>query len=491
MPSHSDLLDYLRESDHLLSATRLLQWDQETMMPTGGESARSEALAALSRLHHARATSTHLEDLCAKSADQAEPGTPEARQVQLVRRELERHRKVPSRLVEEITRATSLAQQVWARAKSGQDFALFLPHLEEVVRLKREEGECLAPAGGSAYDGLLNDYEFGMNSRSWDSLFDALEPKLASLLPRILARQDGVQARLDAATSLRGPFDEAAQMEVSKHLASCIGYDFGRGRLDLSAHPFSESIHAGDSRITTRIDRQDLGQTFFSVLHETGHALYEQGLPSAWAGTPLGGPVSMALHESQSRLWENLVGRTRGFWEREAPAVTGLMPAFGSIPLETFLESVTQVRPSLIRTESDEVTYNLHILIRYRLEKALISGDLAVVDLPAAWNQAYRAMLGVTPAHDGQGVMQDVHWSAGYFGYFPTYTLGNLLSAQLMEAAAREIDTSDTTALLRWLREKIHVRGHLMDTTELIREVTGEAPCAEAFLRHLEARYLG
>lgn len=491
MPAHSELLDYLRESDHLLSATRLLQWDQETKMPSGGESARSEALAALSRLHHARATSHRLEELCEKAAAQAQAGSPEARQTVLVRRELDRHRKVPSRLVEEITRATSIAQQVWSRAKSGRDFAQFRPHLEEVVRLKREEGRCLAPAGGTAYDGLLNDYEFGMGTSGWDALFDALEPRLVALLPRILERQEGVQARLRAASSLRGPFDEAAQMEVSRHLAACIGYDFGRGRLDLSAHPFSESIHAGDSRITTRIDPHDLGQTFFSVLHETGHALYEQGLPPQWAGTPLGGPVSMAVHESQSRLWENLVGRTRGFWEREAAAVTRLLPAFGEIPLETFLESVTQVRPSLIRTESDEVTYNLHILIRYRLEKALIAGDLAVTDLPAAWNEAYRSMLGVAPAHDGQGVLQDVHWSAGYFGYFPTYTLGNLLSAQLMETASRQLDTSDTSALLGWLREKVHARGHLLDTTELIREVAGEGPSAAAFLRHLEERYLG
>lgn len=491
MPSQSELVDYLRESDHLLSATRLLQWDQETMMPSGGESARSEALAALSRLHHARATSERLEELCAKAASQAEPGSAQARQAHLVRRELERHRKVPSQLVEELTRATSIAQQVWARAKKGRDFALFLPHLEDVVHLKREEGSCLAPTGGTAYDGLLNDYEFGMDTASWDSLFDALEPQLVALLPRILERQEGFRSRLASCSALRGPFDEAQQMEASRHLAACIGYDFERGRLDLSAHPFSESIHAGDSRITTRIDRQDLGQTFFSVLHETGHALYEQGLPGQWAGTPLGGPVSMAVHESQSRLWENLVGRTREFWEREAPAVAKRMPAFGTIPLDTFLESVTQVRPSLIRTESDEVTYNLHILVRYRLEKALISGDIDVADLPAAWNEAYRTALGAVPAHDGEGVMQDVHWSAGYFGYFPTYTLGNLLSAQLMESARKRIDPRDTISLLRWLREQVHVRGHLLDTADLIREITGEAPSADAFLRHLQERYLG
>jgi len=491
MSSIDALLSYLRESDHLLSATRLLQWDQETMMPVGGESARSDSLAALSRLHHARAVSTELSDLAEKAVLESAAGSWEARLTEIVKRELDRHRKVPAALVEEITRTTSRSQQVWARAKAARDFASFRPLLKEVVRLKREEGACLAPAGAGAYDGLLNDYEFGMASAQWDALFDDLEPQLRELLPEVLEKQTSARERIAACAALKGPFDRDRQMEACRHLARSIGYDFGRGRLDISAHPFSESIHAGDSRITTRLEDDNLGQSFFSVLHETGHALYEQGLPEAWSGTPIGGPVSMAMHESQSRLWENMVGRSRGFWEKEAAAVGAILPEFSAIPLDTFLESVNLVRQSLVRTESDEVTYNLHISIRYRLEKALIAGDLEVADLPEAWNEAYRKSLGIVPEHDGIGVLQDVHWSAGYFGYFPTYTLGNLLSAQLMEAARRSIDTTDLAALLDWLRTSIHRKGHLKDTTALIEEVCGEAPSAQAFLRHLKGKYLG
>jgi carboxypeptidase Taq len=359
-----------------------------------------------------------------------------------------------------------------------------------VVRLKREEGACLAKPGQAPYDGLLDDYEFGMTSLRWDALFDDLEPRLRGLLPRILDRQEDARRRVAACPALKGPFDADLQLRACRHLAASIGYDFSRGRLDISSHPFSESIHAGDSRITTRTSADDLGNAFFSVLHETGHALYEQGLPPDWAGTPLGGPVSMAVHESQSRLWENQVGRSRGFWERERPAIAAILPAFGRIPLDTFLDSVNLVRPSLVRTESDEVTYNLHILIRYRLEKALIAGDLAVRDLPATWNEAYAGSLGVRPESDAFGVLQDVHWSAGYFGYFPTYTLGNLLSAQFMRAARREIDVSDLPSLLGWLRRKVHARGHFLDTRELVLEACGEEPSALPFADLLEAKYL-
>jgi len=491
MNALDSLLAYLRESDAFLSASRLLQWDQETTMPVGGEAARAEVLTALSRLHHERGISKDLEERNEAVKAQAVPGSPELRLTEIVQRDLDRQRKVPSSLVESLTRTTSLAQQAWAKAKTERDFAAFRPHLEEVVRLKREEGACLAPAGGKPYDGLLNDYEYGMGMADWDGLFDGLEPALRTMLPRILEKQALVRERVDNCSALRGPFTAEEQMAVGRHLAASIGYDFGRGRLDVSAHPFSETIHAGDSRITTRLDEHDLGSSFFSVLHETGHALYEQGLPDQWAGTPLGGPVSMAVHESQSRLWENMVGRSREFWERESSAVAHVLPGFVTIPTETFLESVNLVRQSLIRTESDEVTYNLHVLVRYRLEKALIADDLQVKDLPAAWNESYTKMLGVTPEHDGVGVLQDVHWSAGYFGYFPTYSLGNLLSAQFYAAAARVVDVHDPVALLGWLRREIHGRGHALDTKELVKTVCGELPSVDPFLNYLRSKYLG
>jgi carboxypeptidase Taq len=490
MNRHEALAAYLRESDALQSASRLLQWDQEVMMPPMGDAARSEALAALAKVHHERATSAQLEELARESAQAAQAGSPEARQAELALRDLERNRKVPICLAEDLAKTCARSQAVWQKAREARDFKLFRPHLEEVVRLKRAEGECLRIADQSSYDALLNDYEFGMGTREWDALLDALEPRLLALLPKVLERQEGARKRVAACTALRGPFADAEQMEAGKYLATAIGYDFAQGRLDLSVHPFSETMHAGDSRITTRLDPTDLTSSFFSVLHETGHALYEQGLPPQWAGTPLGMAVSMAVHESQSRLWENIVGRSRAFWTREKPDVDPLIPQFKDVPLETFLEAANLVRPSLIRTESDEVTYNLHVLIRYRLEKLLISGDLAVADLPQAWDDAYEATLGIRPANDVEGLMQDVHWPGGSFGYFPTYTLGNLLSAQFHAAAAKMVDVNDPAALRGWLRREIHSRAHLLDTRELVRTVTGAAPSAEAFVAYLETKYL-
>lgn len=490
MNRYEALTTYLRESDALQSASRLLQWDQEVMMPPMGDAARSEAQAALAKIHHARITSPQLDELASESAANSQPGSIEARQAQLVLRDIDRNRRVSVSLVEELAKTCARSQATWQKAREARDFEMFRPHLEEVVRLKRAEGECLRTQGQSPYDALLNDYEFGMGTREWDAILDALEPRLQALLPKILAHQEKAHKRVAACTALRGPFAAQDQMEAGKYLATAIGYDFAQGRLDLSVHPFSETMHAGDSRITTRLDPADLTSSFFSVLHETGHALYEQGLPPQWAGTPLGMAVSMAVHESQSRLWENIVGRSRAFWTREKPTVDGLIPQFKDIPLETFLEAANLVQPSLVRTESDEVTYNLHILIRYRLEKQLIAGDLAVADLPEAWNQAYQKMLGIVPGNLVEGVLQDVHWAAGSFGYFPTYTLGNLLSAQFYAAATKVVDVDDPAALRGWLRREIHSRGHLLDTQELVRTVTGSELSAEPFVAYLEGKYL-
>lgn len=490
MNRYEALTTYLRESDALQSASRLLQWDQEVMMPPMGDAARSEAQAALAKIHHERITSPQLDELASESAANSQPGSIEARQAQLVLRDIDRNRRVSVSLVEELAKTCAHSQATWQKAREARDFAMFRPHLEEVVRLKRAEGECLRTQGQSPYDALLNDYEFGMGTREWDVILDALEPRLQALLPKILAHQEKARKRVAACTALRGPFAAQDQMEAGKYLATAIGYDFAQGRLDLSVHPFSETMHAGDSRITTRLDPADLTSSFFSVLHETGHALYEQGLPPQWAGTPLGMAVSMAVHESQSRLWENIVGRSRAFWTREKPVVDRLIPQFKDIPLETFLEEANLVQPSLVRTESDEVTYNLHILIRYRLEKLLIAGDLAVADLPEAWNQAYQKMLGIVPGNLVEGVLQDVHWAAGSFGYFPTYTLGNLLSAQFHAAAAKVVDVNDPAALRGWLRREIHSRGHLLDTQELVRTVTGSELSAEPFVAYLEGKYL-
>ncbi len=490
MTAYQDLLKYLQETDHLFSAGRLLQWDQETYMPSGGEATRAEVLSTLAKMMHSRATSAQLADLAGQAQALAASGD-ETRQIELVHRDLERARKVPSRLVEEMTRATSLAQQTWSRAKKDRDFKAFQPFLETVVKLKREEGSLLAPVGGTAYDGLLSDYERGMNTAEWTTLFDELEAELPALVSEIVNQQKPTNQRLDGVSGLKGPFPKDAQLEVCRKLAAALGYDFQRGRLDVSAHPFSETVHAGDSRITTRLDESELTGSVYSTLHETGHALYEQGLPEDLAGTPLGIYCSMSVHESQSRLWENLVGRSEAFWQEQWSVLQSAFPCFASVSQADWLAHSHRVAPTFVRTESDEATYNLHVLIRFRLEKALVLGDLEVADLPGAWNEAYQKMLGITPPHDGLGCLQDVHWSAGLFGYFPTYTLGNLLSTQLYHAAEKAGSTSDRPTLLNWLRQNIHTKARRFETPELILQATGEKPTAKYFLVHLRKRYLG
>lgn len=490
MDSLKELIAYLREFDHIQSAARLLQWDQETGMPPAGEEARAGVLATLAKLSHERATGPAFEALLAKARQDA-LSDDDRRQCELVGQDLDRAKAVPARLVEELVRTTSLAQQEWSRARKARDFQAFLPHLQAVVALKREEGACLAPKGGTAYDGLLSDYERGMVTSDWETLFAELERELPSMVREIVETQKESHARVDACSALKGPFLKATQLETCRRLATSIGFDFQAGRLDLSAHPFSETVHVGDHRITTRLDESDLGGSLFSSLHEAGHALYEQGLPVELAGTPLGGYCSMSVHESQSRLWENLVGRSDAFWETEYPGLLKDFPTLGYVSQDLWTAAVRRVQPSLIRTESDEATYNLHVLVRFRLERAMILGDLAPADLPGAWNEAYSKLLGVEPSHDGEGCLQDVHWSAGLFGYFPTYTLGNLLSAQLYAAAGRDGATEDRATLLGWLRQRIHAEGRRFETPDLIVRATGEKPTSKYFLAHLRSRYLG
>ena len=490
MDAYQNLIDHLRGSDHIQSASRLLQWDQETGMPAGGDDTRAEILATLAGIDHERSTSSRFRDLVEAARAQAN-SADRRRQLELVDRDLARASKVSASLVERLARTTSLSQQVWSKARSRRDFKLFQPHLEKVVALKREEGACLAPEGGTAYDGLLSDYEPQMRTAQWSTLFDELERELPELVGRIVEKQAPENRRLDSIPGLRGPFPGQAQMEVCRRLSSVLGFDFHRGRLELSAHPFTETIHLGDSRITTRIDEAELAGSVFSTLHETGHALYDQGLPQELSGTPLGSCGSMSVHESQSRLWENLVGRSDEFWQENWHLLRDAFAALSDVRMEDWTAHARRVAPTLVRTESDEATYNLHILVRFRLETALISGDLSVQDLPGAWNESYRAIVGVVPSHDGDGVLQDVHWSAGLFGYFPTYTLGNILSAQLYRAAADQGATADRASLLAWLRRNIHHKARSLETVDLVREATGKIPGATDFLSHLRERYLG
>jgi carboxypeptidase Taq len=389
-----------------------------------------------------------------------------------------------------LAKATAEGETAWERTRPSGDWEAFKPFLVTVVALKREEAQALGYAA-EPYDALLDDFEPGETAA-------ALAPLLGELRMSLLKVLEAVQgsARRPQAEVVRRHFQVEAQDRFARLAAQAVGYDFAGGRLDPTAHPFMEGIGPGDVRITTRFDEHYFCPAFFGVLHETGHALYDQGLPADHWGTPRGNTVSLGIHESQSRLWENLVGRSLGFWRFFYPRAQETFGVLQDVPLQTFYFAVNEVTPSLIRTEADEVTYNLHILLRFELERALMNGDLEVPDLPEAFNDKMNAYLGLTPPGPGQGVMQDIHWSAGLFGYFPTYTLGNLYAAQFYARAEAELGPleagfarGDFAPLLTWLREKIHFQGHRLWARPLVREVTGEELTPRYLVRYLQGKF--
>jgi carboxypeptidase Taq len=494
------LIEKLRDIYHLNSAASLLSWDQETYMPPGGGVARAEHLATLQRLAHDRLVSPDIESLLGRWLDPAtgrplEPeegawSEPARALLREVWRDFNRAKRLPSAFVERLGRECSLAQQVWTEARKKSDFALFLPNLRTVVALKREEAEHLGYQD-SPYDALLDTYEPGTTAATLRSLFESLRARLVPLLRRVTA------APAPDDTFLYRTYDPARQVEFGKLVLTAMGYDFDRGRLDLSAHPFTTSFHPTDVRITTRVYEKELPACLFGCLHEGGHGLYDQGLDPARYGTPLGDALSLGIHESQSRLWENCVGRSRPFWRAFYPMLRQTFPEpLADVDLERFYAAINRVKPSLIRVEADELTYNLHIMLRFEIERDLIEGRLAVEDLPAAWNEAVREYLGLTPDRDSEGVLQDVHWSLGAIGYFPTYTLGNLYAVQFYEQATRdipdlegEIAAGRLTALKTWLNQKIHRWGRTFTADQLARRVTGRALSPEPFLSYLENKY--
>lgn len=492
--AYSELVRRSREMALLGSCGSVLGWDEQTYMPPGGAEHRAGQLALLAGLHHQQATDPRLGDLLGEvegSPVVADPESPEAVNVREWRRSYDRRVKLPRSLVEELARVTSEAHPVWVKARELRDFETFRPVLGTVVALKRQEADCLGP-GGDRYDALLDEYEPGARSADIASMFDSLRPELVRLVTAVLDSRVKPDASL-----LDRDYPVDRQRVLGELAASWIGFDFHRGRLDVAAHPFCSGIGPGDTRMTTRYDPRDFTESFFGVLHETGHGLYDQGLDPEHQGTPMGDAVSLGVHESQSRLWENFVGRGRSFWDYAFPIARGLFPAaLGGVDRDAFHQAINRVEPSLIRTQADEVTYNLHILIRFRLERALIGGDLPVDELPDAWNAAYREDLGVVPRHDAEGCLQDVHWSAGLFGYFPTYTLGNLFAAQIHQAASRDLggldgpaSRGDHAALLGWLRDRIHRQGQRFRPPTLIERATGEPPSSTYLVHALNVKY--
>jgi carboxypeptidase Taq len=517
--AYDELIRRSREVATLASCSAVLGWDEQTYMPAGGAAHRGNQMAMLAGLQHERATDPRIGELLAiveGSALSAGPGSAEAANIRELRRGYVRRTRLPRALVEELARTTSMAQSEWVAARAASDFARFRPWLEKIIRLKREESACLAgptptdgdnrPAG-SPYDPLLDDYEPGARSADLAELFDDLRRELTPLVAAIVettARKAHSGSGITSDSSIAGagailkrsyPCDR--QRIFGEAVAAAVGFDFRRGRLDVTAHPFCTGIGPGDCRITTRFDEHVFSDAFFGILHEVGHGLYEQGLDEAHHGTPVGEAVSLGVHESQSRLWENLVGRGRAFWAYWLPMARRIFhEALADVPLERFHTAINDVQRSLIRVRADEATYNLHIIVRFELEQDLLAGDLAVGDVPAAWNEKYREYLGVMPANDAEGCLQDIHWSAGLVGYFPTYTLGNIYAAQIFAAAEAQLGgldeafaRGDFAGLLGWLREKIHRQGQRYRAADLVERVTGSRPDHRPLIDGLRRKY--
>lgn len=482
--AYDDLMAFQRETEALAQIAGRLGWDQETMMPRGAADQRGEEMSAIEGVLHARRTDPRIADWL----DRANPADPAAQaQLRHIRRSHARATKVPAALAQEIARVTSVAQGIWAAARAADDVAAFLPTLADVIRLKREEAAALA-GSGDAYDALVDDYEPGATAASIGAIFDRMRPRLVALRAAVLASPHQPAA-------LSGSFGSESQLRLARDLATAFGYDWSRGRLDLAVHPFS-SGSGNDVRITTRVSESDPFNCFYSTIHEVGHAAYEQGIDPDYRLTPLGQGVSMGVHESQSRIYENQLGRSRPFTGWIYAQMLDRYGNFGTPSAEEFYRTVNRVQPGYIRTEADEVQYNLHIMMRFDLERALIRGDLAVADLEAAWNDRFLADFGVAVDRPANGMLQDVHWSVGLFGYFPTYSLGNVYAGCLMKALKADLpdlDASlaegDAAPATGWLRERLQRHGGLRTPVETITHACGFAPDEGPLLDYLEAKF--
>ena len=482
--AYAELMDYTRQTVALGQIAGRLGWDQETMMPRGAAGQRSEEMAAIEGVLHARRTDARVADWLAEAQS---VDSVAAAQLRHIRRAHDRAVKIPARLAQEIARVTSAAQGIWAEARAADDVAAFLPTLREVIALKREEAACLAQ-GGSAYDAMLDDYEPGATAAAIGAMFDGMRPRLVALRAAVLGAPH-------QPAPLTGHFGTEAQLRLARDLATAFGYDWNHGRLDLAVHPFS-SGSGRDVRITTRVVETDPFNCFYSTIHEVGHACYELGIDPDYGLTPLGAGVSMGVHESQSRIYENQLGRSRAFTGWLFRQMRERFDGFDVADAEAFYATVNRVRPGFIRTEADEINYNLHVMLRFDLERALFAGDLSVDDLEAAWNDRFKADFGVAVDRPSHGMLQDVHWSVGLFGYFPTYTLGNLYAGCLHKALRADIPDldsqlarGDTSAATGWLREKVQRHGGLYEPREVIAQACGFEPNEGPLLDYLEAKF--
>ncbi|REK15514.1 MAG: carboxypeptidase M32 [Planctomycetota bacterium] len=487
------LCAHARETALLAAAESALEWDERTMMPTAAAEYRAEQLTLLAGMIHKRQTAPELGEWLAELAEgplAADLHSPEGTTILQMKHDYERDVKLPQSLVEELTRTASLGQHIWEAARPKNDFAALRPVLEKLLDLKRAEAEAVGYPE-TPYDALLEDYEPGELTSNVQRVLAELREALVPLVAEIAE-----SGREPDVSILARTYPLGAQEALSKRAAAAIGYEFHRGRLDVTAHPFCTELGPHDCRITTHYDEHFLSSSLFSTLHEAGHALYDQGLPAEWYGLPPGEAASLGIHESQSRMWENMVGRSLAFWRHFFPTAQSAFPdALGDVSLESFHFAINDVRPSLIRIEADEATYNLHILLRFELEQAMLAGDLPVADLPGAWNDKYEKYLSVRPPTDSDGVMQDIHWSEGAIGYFPTYALGNLYAAQFFEQANHDLGPLDEMfargefqPLREWLRTHIHAHGRCYSAAELVQKITGKPLSHDPLIAHLRAK---
>ncbi|MBV9280677.1 MAG: carboxypeptidase M32 [Chloroflexi bacterium] len=493
-----DHLDKLRtrlaDVHNLERASAVLTWDQHTYMPPAGAAARGEQMATLSRLAHEIFTDPRTGELLAASAREVAdlpPDGDDARLVRLARRQYDRAVKVPPALVSEMRKHAAVANPIWVRARQENDFASFEPCLGKTVQLSREMAEHLGYED-SVYDALLQEFEPGMKTSQVRAIFDALKPDLVELVAAISERLDLVDDSV-----LHQPFDEAGQEAFGRMVVERFGYDFSRGRQDRTVHPFEITFSRNDVRITTRFEPDFLSPALFGTLHEGGHGMYEQGVGESLDGTMLGRGTSLGFHESQSRLWENVVGRSRPLWQHFYPHLQRAFPGqLGDTDLETFYKAINKVQPSFVRVEADEVTYNLHIMLRFEMEIDMLEGRFPVSEAPAVWNQKMDDYLGIRPPTDSLGILQDIHWSGGMLGYFSTYSLGNITSVQLYDRAVQEVpDIPEQIARGRfeglhgWLTDRIYRHGSKFEPNELIQRVTGEPLQSRSYLAYLRRKY--
>jgi len=487
---YESLLGRVKEASIVGSIGSTLHWDQETGMPAAGTGWRADQLAWVSSRAHAIISDAETGRLL-EAAEGLAPAADSDQAVNLrwLRRDYERATRLPPKFVEECAHTEAMAQEAWREARAQSDFPKFAPFLEKLVNQARRRAAYLGN-GGKAYDALLDLYEPGATSESVGLLFDSLAPRLQTLVAA--AGDPSIPA---PAPLPNGPYPAAAQERFNQKIAAAVGFDFASGRIDTSTHPFCTTLGPLDHRLTTRYDETDFTSSLYGVLHEAGHGMYEQGLDPHAYGLPCGSAISLGVHESQSRLWENHVGRKQAFWNHWYPWAVECFPQLAAVTPHALWRHANRVRRSFIRVEADEVTYDLHIILRFRLECALIGGELEARDIPSAWNTMFSELLGLEVRKDAEGCLQDVHWSGGGFGYFATYTLGNINAAHLMSAAGKNepelgkaLEAGNYAPLLNWLRTRVHQSGMRKLPAALIAAASGSPVTADAHLAHLEEK---